>query len=535
VSANHSCVACNVSGYYISGSLCLEDTLINNLASSGGKVTGILAQVQFVASSAMPAFLGGVSTSAMLLVGFLADVNLYIYLNVPYPDNFVSFCQEISTSALPNIFAKIDVVNGGNNPSSTIGKFQFWGVSATLLDNSYASIGKELSALLIILGLNVLVLILKRCPSLHQLACKIRIVIMWNVFLSYYLGDFSELQLNSMIHMRENYVSGTYADLSLAFAVIIVATYPLLLGFIIYKLNRRLPQQQKLENNSTGQESNNSEADKQKEHMISTSEDKLTEKWVEVPPNIRIIAEDFHGKNRFTRNYLLIMLLESLLVILINFFLQDYGLVQAILYTIVMLIFLSLAAWQRSYKSVLQMFILLLNLSTKTVMGIIAIILGINEKRAFTSLQIIETMGLILITLIIIVIVINVVISLVIMGAPIYKGLKKWRAKQKNKCSSTQIKDANITKKRNNNFMVELNESKSEEMSLDFHNGSELQASNHIQHQSCNQDEEQSISHARPLRLILSRPADSSGSRVQNKTNTINGPINLRRKAPIKY
>jgi hypothetical protein len=532
VSANHSCVACNVSGYYISGSLCLEDTLINNLASSGGKVTGILAQVQFVASSAMPAFLGGVSTSAMLLVGFLADVNLYIYLNVPYPDNFVSFCQEISTSALPNIFAKIDVVNGGNNPSSTIGKFQFWGVSATLLDNSYASIGKELSALLIILGLNVLVLILKRCPSLHQLACKIRIVIMWNVFLSYYLGDFSELQLNSMIHMRENYVSGTYADLSLAFAVIIVATYPLLLGFIIYKLNRRLPQQQKLENNSTGQESNNSEADKQKEHMISTSEDKLTEKWVEVPPSIRIIAEDFQGKNRFTRNYLLIMLLETFLVILIDFFLQDYGLTQAILYTILMLIFVSLAAWQRPYKSVLQMFILLLNLGTKTVMGIIAIILGINEN---ISSQIIETIGLILITLILIVVVVNVAISLVIMLISIYNEFKTWRAKHKNNSSVVPIKDVNITKKKDNNFMIELNQPQSAKISLDFHNGSELQASNHIQHQSCNQDEEQSISHARPLRLILSRPADSSGSRVQNKTNTINGPINLRRKAPIKY
>ena len=64
---------------------------------------------------------------------------------------------------------------------------------------------------------------------------------MWSVFLSNYLGDYPELLLNSMIHLRENYVSSAYANFSLAVAIIIVATYSALAMYFRYILNKRHP------------------------------------------------------------------------------------------------------------------------------------------------------------------------------------------------------------------------------------------------------------------------------------------------------
>lgn len=75
---------------------------------------------------------------------------------------------------------------------SAIGKFQFWEVSTILLDN------------------------LKGQPrdKFH----KLRGIFMWNVCIaiSYFLGDFPEFLLHSMIQLRENHASSAYARFTLA-------------------------------------------------------------------------------------------------------------------------------------------------------------------------------------------------------------------------------------------------------------------------------------------------------------------------------
>ena len=192
----------------------------------------------------MPMLLVDRSTSAMILVGFLADVGLYKYLNVPFPENFVSFCEQMDSFDAPNIFERMDSENGGDNPISTIGKFELLEVSATLLDNSSFAIFKLMILLGIILGLNLLVFLLKRFPRISDVLCKVRAQFMWNGFLSNYLGDFPDLLLNSMIQLRENYVSGAYANFSFAMAVIIVSTYAVLAVYFIYILNKRHSQWQ---------------------------------------------------------------------------------------------------------------------------------------------------------------------------------------------------------------------------------------------------------------------------------------------------
>ena len=130
----------------------------------------------------------------MLLIGFLPEVDIYKYINVASPDNFNQFCQSMASNLLPNLFANLDDVNSGANLNYTIGKLEFYGVSAIMLDNSSAAVFKDLVVLGIIVGINLLMLISSKCSDFYTLLNKIRNLFMWNLFLSFYLEDYSELQ-----------------------------------------------------------------------------------------------------------------------------------------------------------------------------------------------------------------------------------------------------------------------------------------------------------------------------------------------------
>mgnify|MGYP001292126625 CR=1 FL=1 len=426
-------------------------------------MTAVTSQIQSVASSAMPVMLAERSTSAMILVGFLADVGLYKYLNVPFPENFVLFCRGMESLDLPNIFANMDSENGGNNPNSKIGKFKFWEISVTLLDNSSFTIAKELILLAIILGLNILVFLLKESSKTSNVLRKVRTLFMWNVFLSNYLGDFSELLLNGMIQMRENNVSSAYAIFSFALAVIIVSSYSLLGMYFRYLLNKRHPRWTKIQERSSIPTANRSK-----------------EKWDKVPDSLGFLVEDFREKSKFARNFVLVMLLETFLQILVVFFFQNNGLTQAFLYIIIVLVLFSLSAWKRPYKSKLHMGILLLNQGTKLVMGIIATIFGINDLIQFISSELINLIGFVLILLIVIVMGINLAVSLLIVILSNYYRIKEWRSKRKKERSNFRARRTERASKKHD-YMDERSPSKLEQSSLDFHVNSKGHAHQQVQ------------------------------------------------------
>ena len=456
----NNCLSCKA-GRYLENSTC--SFVAQEFINAAGDITGVTSQIQSVASSAMPMLLVDRSTSAMILVGFLADVGLYKYLNVPFPENFVSFCEQLEGFDPPNIFQYMDSENGGNNPSSTIGKFEFWEVSATLLDNSSFAIARELFTLGIILGLTILVFLFKEFPKIFDLLCKLRGLFMWNMFLSNYFGDFPDFLLNSMIQMRENYVSSAYTKLSFAFAVIIVSSYAVLLMYLRYILNKRNPLWKK---------------PSQRRHSISSTTKQSEEKWVPIPDSLGILVEDFREKSKFARNFILVMLLETFLQILVIFFFQDNGLTQAILYILIVATFFSLSAWKRPYKSKVNMGIFLVNQGSKIVMGIFGAIFGINDKIEFISADLISLMGLVLMLLILIVMGINLLVSLLLVIMSIYERIQEWRSKCKKEHSkekSTRSEEMNPKKQ---NFIEEQSPSSSkfEQSSLDLHMDSNVQA-----------------------------------------------------------
>ena len=158
---------------------------LTNIIQVAGAIAFAGTQAQIIASSVIP-ITQTFSTTALLLIGFLAEVDFYMFINVRFPDNFVTFCQGIQANLIPNVFAGIDTINNGANPSSIIGKFQFREISTVMLDNSNVNIAKELIALVIILVSTSLMYLFKPYAKVSDFFEKIKSVSMWNVFLSYW-------------------------------------------------------------------------------------------------------------------------------------------------------------------------------------------------------------------------------------------------------------------------------------------------------------------------------------------------------------
>ena len=411
-------------------------------------ITGTAAasamQAQVIASTIIPAVTGGMSTTAMLLISFLAEVDIYKYINVPFPDNFNQFCEAMSADLIPNVFATLDNINHGDNPSSTIGKFKFWGTSATLLDNSYAAILKELAALGIILAANILTITFRKRQDLLSRFSKIRDLFMWNVLLSFYVGDYTELQLHAMIELRERSAYSFYTLFSLGISLAVVITFALLKIFLLYIVNRK-HQKPILPQNSSQLRLRTEERTAVRNVGDGRSDRTVTQGiWREVPSSVAIITEDFVSRNAFTRNFFLIMLLQNFLMILLIFFFQNYGLAQAIVYTILTLLYVAIIAWQRPYKSKFQLVLLLINQISKVAMGIIAIMIGVNERTNSIPQTVMTKAGTALMSLIIVVIGINLVIALLITGIELFQGVRRMVNKIRAHCLSKASKSKRI-------------------------------------------------------------------------------------------
>ena len=416
--------------YNLPGITYLSPQMVTTIATVGGAVSGTM-QLQSATSSILPILTGGISTTAIILIGFLSEIDIYKYINVTFPENFVLFCQKIGDSILPNIFVQMDA-NNGSNPNSTIGKFAFWGVSTVMLDNSFSSITKELGVLVILPIPSLFAYALRRSPDVSQIFSKIRDLLMWNLFLSFYFGDFTELQLNSMIQLRENYVSSTYARLSYALAVIIVTTYAGLMIYIGILLNwKRKASPVLVQNKRSSKASHTTRRNsKLKSSVLNVPEKKFSTSSPPPPLELTlkrcsIVIEDFNTNNVIAKNFMLVNLGQNLLVIFILFFFQNNGIMQAVLYTILTSAYIALLIIKRPYKSRVQTAILILNNICKIIMGIVAALLGINEKTSIISQNIITHLGSVLIYMIMGAIGLNSLIGLAMTVYSIYQQIRQ--------------------------------------------------------------------------------------------------------------
>ena len=156
--------------------------------------------------------------------------------------------------------------------------------------------------------------------------------------------------------------------------------------------------------------------------------------------NISLLIEDFNTQARFSRNLMLLILLQNLLIVMVVFFLQDYGLVQACLYTVATLCFLILVFVYRPFKSKVQMGIFSLNEVVKTIMGILAIVLGALRERIKDNGSIGKKIGLVLIVLLITTIAINTLVAIILAIIQIWNVCRK----KKQPADSKKLKSRSI-------------------------------------------------------------------------------------------
>lgn len=321
-------------------------------------------QAQSAATNILPLLLGGASTTAVLLVGFVGDVLIYRFINVPFPQNFIKFASNLYSNFIPNPYRGLE--SQYNIPSATFGKFQEYEMSSVLLGNSGNTLDRELYAIAVaILSLIGARMFRKR----RRLSRNLRIIknmYMWNIFLTYYMGDFTELILFSLLQLRENDCKGAYPAYSCSICYLIIFSYVILYCLLGYVLNRK-----------PNPENSNPTAASVRALETVSGKVENTRKWAWVPPYLKIIISDVKQNSYYNRNYVIIMAFRNLLIVLILFLLQSYGTLQSILYILVELLYgiLVLVVW-KSFAQKTQTILFGIGQSSKVIIGILALVLG---------------------------------------------------------------------------------------------------------------------------------------------------------------
>ena len=350
--------------------------------------------------SALPLINSG-SANAAVFLQFSGDLELYQLINVNFPSNFISFCQQLSSSPIPNFIS----LWNENDYTSTTGKFHELSYSTIFFDNSGANFNKYGVAFCIIFVTEVLNLSLHKAVKIKQFLQKVQSMFVWNATLAYIIGDYSNNLLSIFLQFREGKLDSAYTWFSLAASIIMFVFYLALLGLFAYLLNRKQPHESiKL--------SSRSRTSKRKDPIATRGN---------VPKSLDLISEPYHQEKFFSRNFFLIYLIDSTILVIIVSFLQDFGLAQAILYTIFSSVLLFLViVFYRPHKSAVELLIYVLKQAVKILFGGIAIFLGYYDTT-------IDAVG---VALIAIVIIVNVVNFIIVMSVAIRDIIRKCKTRK---------------------------------------------------------------------------------------------------------
>ena len=470
-SLNSSCVTCFADGVYISGNGCLkcdssckscsgptptdcltcysEDTLTSQrscissetkldstqavIVTKTSTVASASGQSQDAATSILPLLSKGASTTVILLAEFTGDIILYRYINIKFPHNFVEFCHSLEHHFIPNPFTNIGC------HESQLGKFKEFDMSTCFLKNAGHLLNKEVVALCLIAASWILSWLLQSHARISKALISIRTVLTWNSFISYFMGDFKEFVLYSMLDIfpssssssslssnehrllsgsagssetDESHIKGGTVGprFSYAISIITIVIYAVMFFYFGYLLNRKkkknpasdvtspstrkiLPEQNKHEESPSHNHHNHAEG-------------KEKSKWMEVPRAFDAISSELKKDTLFSRNFLLFLQLSSLLTGLNFLFLQDYGVVQAAIYFAINLIFMILVLYYKPFEHKLELWLFTINFISRLFMGFFAILIGARPDKLSTN-----AIGLTLIVLTVTTTVINSLVS----------------------------------------------------------------------------------------------------------------------------
>ena len=449
---NNSCLSCNVDGFYISGYDCLacdpsckscsgpaatdclscfpDDTLTSQntctisssataeIAEKASEAASASSQTNEATTSILPLLANGASTTVILLAEFAGDALFYRFINVKFPQNFMDFCVTLEEDLFPNPYENLDCFQ------SELGKFQEFELSTCFLENSGHLLNKEAFAIVLIALSWFLSWLLKDHKRLAKPVIYVRTVLTWNTLINYALEDFKELILVSILNLYERpskrrrlneIASSTGSRFSFVIAVFIIFAYMAMFALFGYLLNRKVkrepPSDTKIPPSSIAfddlQDQSKKNGNDNEKQIQEKNEIRETEKWMKVPQAFESISSDLKNDSWFSRNFILILELSGFLSVLVFLFLQDHGIVQAVLYLVINLILLILVVFiYKPFELKLQTRLFAMNFLSRIVMAVLAIFIGARPDQ-FSN----EQFGLVLIILTVATILINSSIS----------------------------------------------------------------------------------------------------------------------------
>eukprot|EP00331_Platyophrya_macrostoma_P003457 CAMPEP_0176421806 /NCGR_PEP_ID=MMETSP0127-20121128/9385_1 /TAXON_ID=938130 /ORGANISM="Platyophrya macrostoma, Strain WH" /LENGTH=247 /DNA_ID=CAMNT_0017802591 /DNA_START=1151 /DNA_END=1891 /DNA_ORIENTATION=+ len=197
----------------------------------------VLLQVQGISVSLIPIIVPGTGMTGVLLLDFMSDMLLFKFINVQFPDNFVEFCKSLKVIYFPSFYS--DSTEMTNIKESTIGKFKEFSVSTILLGNSEALLNREIAALSLTIVFVVLTALTKKWAKINTIFKKIKEAFLWNLLLTFFIGDFSELFLYTLVQLRENKSIFWLAKFSTGIGLVLLISYTIATIAFIYLLNRK--------------------------------------------------------------------------------------------------------------------------------------------------------------------------------------------------------------------------------------------------------------------------------------------------------
>ena len=423
-----------------------------NVAGASSFGTSTL-QLQSASTSILPILLGGASTTAVLLVGFVSDILIYRFINVPFSKPFKEFASTLYSNFIPNPYSGLQVEY--NVSKSSIGKFKEFGMSSVMLGNSGNSLDREAYALAMIILSLVGMFTFKNYEKIASVFMKIKNMFMWNVFLTYYIGDFTELVLFSLIQLRENECNGIYPGFACIISVLILASYVILHSLFAYLLNRKpdvldemdvalqaedtspnIASPSRVQNSRLAKSIGSRLAKCVAPNPLKAVKKPLQSRWAPIPSSLSMIIADIKQNNYFNRNYLLILQGKNLLIVLILLFLQDYGTAQAAMYLVIEIIYeILILGIFRSFEQKVQLFLFGVNQSCKVIIGIIALYIGAASPIPDNTNN---KLGLTIIGITLAAIVINGLVAIASLFTGVKASYKKFKKNRQKKTNSVQ-------------------------------------------------------------------------------------------------
>ena len=190
------------------------------------EAASVMSNIATAATTLLPLFGQGVATSAVILIQFFGDIELYKFINVPFPNNFITFCNIFGNDLLPNLFSLAADSESDEGVNSEVGMFKVYEVSTIFLDNTGTNIYKEIIALLVILITTVIMAsTATTAPRVTGLMSKVRKIFMWNTVLTYFVSDLPEFMLYIIIEFQQDPLVTSYGKFSCSVSGILTIGY----------------------------------------------------------------------------------------------------------------------------------------------------------------------------------------------------------------------------------------------------------------------------------------------------------------------